>query len=125
MREDKRRLAHFLNGFAKSTSLLPILVFLSVSLFVNAGIAQESRNLTLVRALQSGGHAIYLRHAATDQTQDDSNRVALEDCKDQRNLSEKGREQARTIGAAFTALGITVSKIVAGPYCRTVETAKL
>ena len=80
---------------------------------------------TLVHALQSGGQVIYFRHAETDQSQSDSNRLNLANCATQRNLSDKGRGQARAINEAFSALGINVSKVLSSPYCRCVETAKL
>lgn len=79
----------------------------------------------LVRALQNGGFVIYFRHAATDQSQPDSDRLDLKNCATQRNLSEKGREQARAIGKAFAALGIKVSKVMSSPYCRCIDTGKL
>ncbi|MEH2593105.1 class 3 adenylate cyclase/phosphohistidine phosphatase SixA [Bradyrhizobium sp. AZCC 1577] len=80
---------------------------------------------TLVHALQSGGQVIYFRHAETDQSQSDSDRLNLANCATQRNLSDKGRAQARAINEAFSELGINVSKVLSSPYCRCVETAKL
>lgn len=81
---------------------------------------------SLVRALQGGGYVIYFRHAATDQSKPDSpERLDLENCATQRNLSEKGREQAQVIGKAFAALGIKVAAVLSSPYCRCVDTAKL
>jgi phosphohistidine phosphatase SixA len=80
---------------------------------------------SLVRGLRNGGYVIYFRHAATDQSQEDSDRIDLKNCATQRNLSEKGREQARSIGKVFTALGIRVSDVMSSPYCRCVDTAKL
>jgi len=79
----------------------------------------------LVRALQNGGYVIYFRHAATDQSRTDLDRVDLKNCATQRNLSDKGREQARAIGKAFAALGIKVSKVMSSPYCRCIDTGKL
>ena len=79
----------------------------------------------LITALKQGGHAIYLRHAETDVSTTDQDRDDLSDWTKQRNLSEKGRQQAVAIGKAFRALGIPVSEIKASPYCRCVETAKL
>ena len=79
----------------------------------------------LVSALQGGGHVIYLRHAATDSSQADSSEVDYADWTTQRNLSDKGRQQAREIGAAFRALGIPVDDVVTSPFCRCIETAEL
>lgn len=80
---------------------------------------------SLVRALQGGGYVIYFRHAATDQSKADSDRLDLKNCATQRNLSEKGREQAQVIGKAFSALGIKVSSVLSSPYCRSIDTAKI
>ncbi len=43
----------------------------------------------------------------------------------QRQLSEKGRETARQIGEAFTALGIPVGVVYSSRLNRAVETARL
>ncbi len=69
----------------------------------------------LVDALQKGGYILYFRHAATDRSQIDLDRVNLKNCATQRNLSEKGREQSKAIGKAFKALGIKVAEIITSP----------
>lgn len=79
----------------------------------------------LVAALKQGGHVIYFRHAETDVSKTDQNRDDLSDWTKQRNLSEKGRQDAVAIGKGFRALGIPVSEVKTSPYCRCVETAKL
>jgi len=40
-------------------------------------------------------------------------------------LTDKGREEARQIGAAFRELKIPIEKVLASPRCRTMETAML
>jgi phosphohistidine phosphatase SixA len=79
----------------------------------------------LVEALQEGGLVVYLRHAATDMSQVERNVSELERCEGQRNLTARGREQARRIGAAFRALSIPVGDVLASEYCRTRQTAEL
>src|SRR6202521_4503095 len=79
----------------------------------------------LVAELRKGGYVLYFRHAATDLSQNDSKSLGPTDCANQRNLSPKGREDARPIGRAFHDLGIPVGKVLASPMCRTVETANL
>lgn len=49
--------------------------------------------------------------------------TTFEDCAKQRNLTDKGRNEARAIGAAIRELRIPVDKVLASPFCRTVETA--
>ena len=83
----------------------------------------------LLDTLRVGGLNLYFRHAATDWTQQD--RVAESgdwlscDGEQIRQLSDAGRETARRIGEAMRQLQIPVSEVVASPYCRTMETARL
>ncbi|MEX2210535.1 MAG: hypothetical protein WD689_02045 [Gaiellaceae bacterium] len=55
----------------------------------------------LVEALQEGGLVVYLRHAATDRSQEDTQTSGLTNCDGQRNLTAAGRVQARLIGEPF------------------------
>jgi len=83
----------------------------------------------LVTALRGGGHNIYFRHVATDWSQYDQVREAGDwrscDATRMRQLSEQGRDAARAIGAALRRLEVPVGEVLASPYCRTVETARL
>jgi phosphohistidine phosphatase SixA len=78
----------------------------------------------LVARLREGGHVIFIRHAATEATQDDP-RPDLADPSTQRNLSDAGRNQARQLGRAIRRLRIPVGTVLASPYARTRETAEL
>src|SRR5215472_2741084 len=79
----------------------------------------------LLAALRHGGYVLYFRHAATDFSQNDEKMKRYEDCADQRNLIDQGRADARAAGAAIRALKIPVERVLASPFCRTVETAQL
>ena len=79
----------------------------------------------LARALKDGGLTVFLRHAATAHAEADLEPADLADCAKQRNLSEAGREMARAIGASLATLRIKWSEVLASPYCRTMETARL
>jgi hypothetical protein len=79
----------------------------------------------LVQMLREGGYVLYMRHASTDFSQNDARMTSYEDCDSQRNLTEKGREEARQIGAHVKRLGIPIGDVLASPYCRTMETARL
>ncbi|HEU5196099.1 MAG TPA: histidine phosphatase family protein [Methylomirabilota bacterium] len=79
----------------------------------------------LLTALRAGGFILYFRHADTDFKQTDVRPVNLADCTQQRNLTDKGREHARNIGAAIRELTIPIGPVLASPMCRTVETAEL
>jgi phosphohistidine phosphatase SixA len=86
--------------------------------------AHEPAAPELLAALRKGGYVLYFRHAATDFSQNDEKMKSYEDCADQRNLIDKGRADARAAGAAIRDLGIPVGRVLASPFCRTVETAR-
>lgn len=78
----------------------------------------------LVDALREGGFVLYLRHTETTESGVDD-LASLGDCAAQRKLTDAGRQDAREIGDALDALEIPVARVVASPFCRTVETAEL
>ena len=83
----------------------------------------------LVEALRAGGYNIYFRHVATDWSQSDDVRDRDDwlDCDParMRQLSDAGRADAIAIGDALRRLEIPVFEVLASPYCRTRETARL
>ena len=105
------------------TGLLPGLMLVSTAL------AQGLDDRALIEALREGGYSIYFRHQATDWSQDDHVAKAGDwiscDGAKIRQLSDAGRDAARETGVAMRRLGIKVSRIIASPYCRTIETARL
>jgi broad specificity phosphatase PhoE len=91
---------------------------------VPSTLAERPGDRDLVARLRQGGHVIFIRHAATEATQDDP-RPDLADPSTQRNLSDAGRDQARQLGRAIRRLRIPVGTVLASPYARTRETAEL
>lgn len=87
--------------------------------------AHALEGAALLAALKAGGLTLYFRHTATDFSQDDRGMQGYEACATQRNLSEAGRRQAREIGETIRALGLPVGEVIASPFCRTMETARL
>jgi virginiamycin B lyase len=79
----------------------------------------------VVESLRRGGHILYFRHAATDPQPDDADPVDFDDCDTQRNLSNQGRRQSRSIGRAIKRLDIPIGRVLASPFCRTHQTARL
>jgi phosphohistidine phosphatase SixA len=75
--------------------------------------------------LKQGGLILYIRHTSTDFGQNDEQMTKYEDCAHQRNLTDRGRAEAKAIGVAIRRLRIPVDSVVASPYCRTLETARL
>jgi len=87
--------------------------------------ARTLSGTALLSELRKGGYVIYFRHTSTDFSRDDSRSKSDDDCDNQRPLTDKGREEARGIGAAFKELKIPVATVLASPRCRTMETAVL
>lgn len=113
---------------------LPIaLALVLVAPLANAGdgnppppeLLSQEKLQALAGQLAKGGYVFYFRHAATRHDQEDHQPAALADCASQRNLSEAGKDQATAIGAAFRELKIPVGRVIASPYCRCVDTARL
>ena len=74
--------------------------------------------------LSRPGIVAIMRHAQAPGTGDPT-RFALDDCTTQRNLGVRGREQAREIGEAIRAAGVTVDWVLTSQWCRCRDTARL
>ena len=75
--------------------------------------------------LKDGGHVVLMRHAITTPGVGDPPGMRLDECRTQRNLTDDGRRHARQIGEAFRARGVVVDRVLASPWCRCLETARL
>jgi virginiamycin B lyase len=102
--------------------LLASTVVLGALLTAGAGAQNSTRLLERVR---EGGYVLVFRHAATDFSKPDADPVVLGDCATQRNLSGEGRADARSIGAGARRAGIRLGRVLASPFCRTLQTARL
>jgi hypothetical protein len=100
-----------------------ILLFLAGVAFACAAAAQV--DAAIVQQLRQGGYVLYMRHASTDFSQNDARMSSYEDCANQRNLTDQGRAEAREIGAHVKRLRIPIGEVLASPFCRTMETARL
>jgi hypothetical protein len=98
-------------------------VLLSFLFFVSAASAQPSADL--LSRLRDGGYVLYLRHTSTDFSQNDARMTSFEDCTRQRNLTDRGRDEARALGEHVRRLKIPIGEVLASPFCRTMETARL
>jgi phosphohistidine phosphatase SixA len=107
---------------------LPLVALLAAAPALAQPAAVPSRELApaeLVGQLRQGGLIIFFRHTATDFGENDTRMKGYADCGGQRNLVEKGRDDARKIGIAIRALRIPLGRVVSSPFCRTIETAQL
>lgn len=103
----------------------PNIILTSAEGYQQPPASDKLSGANLVNALRNGGYIIYFRHAQTEKDYADQVSAKMGDCSTQRMLSEKGWQQARTIGKAFQALSIPVSQVYASEYCRAWQTADL
>ena len=103
--------------------MMPKTVLLALLWFACAAAAQVDPSI--VGRLREGGYVLYMRHASTDFSQNDARMAGYDDCANQRNLTDKGRAEARAIGVHLKRLRIPVGEVLASPFCRTMETARL
>lgn len=111
----------------KNAFFSAFVIALTLQLAAPNAVAQpamlDGQNLT--DALKKGGFNIFIRHTSTDALPADQDKPDLADCKTQRGLSRQGRIEARAIGQAVDQLQIPVGQVLASPYCRAMETARL
>lgn len=70
------------------------------------------------------GVVALMRHALAPGTGDPA-AFKVNDCSTQRNLDERGRDQARRTGAALRAAGVEFDAVWTSQWCRTRDTANL
>ena len=102
------------------TRLLPAIALIAALFLPPVPTAADTR---FARLFQPGIVAI-VRHAHAPGT-GDSAKFVLDDCTTQRNLDVRGREQAREIGAAIRAAGVTVARVLTSQWCCCRDTARL
>ncbi len=76
------------------------------------------------QALRQPGAVAVMRHALAPGSGDPPG-FTLGDCSTQRTLDAAGRAQARAIGAALRARGISFDHVFTSQWCRCRETARL
>jgi broad specificity phosphatase PhoE len=76
-------------------------------------------------ALRAGGHVALVRHGATPGGAGDPPGFRLDDCATQRNLTNKGRAEARRLGEQFRNEDVSVGKLMSWEWCRCQDTAAL
>lgn len=74
--------------------------------------------------LRDGGRVVLLRHAMTNGSGDPAN-FDIAKCATQRNLSERGKQQAGRIGALFGARSAPIERVLSSRYCRCLDTARI
>ena len=99
---------------------------LVVGLIVGSAWGQQSASVEdVLQALRAGGHVVVFRHGATHPDQADTDPLNVDNVAKQRHLNDKGRAQAKAVGAVFTAAGVPIGKAYSSRFQRAVETARL
>ena len=84
----------------------------------------DSDQAEMIERMKAGGHILMIRHALAPGTGDPANfRIGV--CSTQRNLDDRGREQARAIGNWLRSKGLTSARVYSSQWCRCLETAQL
>lgn len=121
---EQRATGNGLHAFV--ATLLAILLLTSSA---SAGQTSLLSGNALVETLRAAGLNIYFRHVATNWSQSDDLRQRDDwsncDPARMRQLSDDGRADAVAIGNALRKLEIPIAQVLASPYCRTIETARL
>jgi len=100
--------------------LLFILTILSTPCLIPTSYSLERNELWL--ELAKGGHVVLIRHAPVVKTKNPL--VRDPSCQEERNLSVRGKTDARKVGQQFIKYNIPISEVFHSPYCRTADTAK-
>src|SRR3989475_11564428 len=96
-----------------------------VGLVVGAAWAQSPAVDDLLGSLRAGGHVIVVRHGATHADQADTDPLNLDNVAKQRQLNDKGRADARTLGDVLRKSGVPIGRVYTSRFQRAVETARL
>jgi len=78
-----------------------------------------------IDAVRQGGHVIVIRHGATFADQADTDPLNPKNVAAQRQLNDKGRELAKSIGDSMRKLGIPVTQMTTSMFQRAVDTGQL
>jgi len=101
-------------------------VVLAVGLVVGSAWGQPSPSVgDILEMLRAGGYVIVFRHGATHPDQADTDPLNHDNVAKQRQLNDKGRADAKEVGAVFRAAGLPIGKSYSSRFYRAVETARL
>ena len=98
-----------------------IKLYLTIFILITSVVKADS-NENLINELRNGGKLIFIRHAYAPGSGDPLN-FDINYCYTQRNLSNKGKEQAKNIGNFFLKNNISTNKIYSSQWCRCKDTS--
>ena len=105
-------------------SFLKIFIVNLLALTAIAATNTHAGQVDLIKQMMSGVNILMIRHAYAPGSGDPDN-FKVGDCTTQRNLDDRGREQARSIGDWLRSKGIKAAKVYSSQWCRCLETARL
>jgi phosphohistidine phosphatase SixA len=109
----------------KSTSLGIVGLVALLCVATTDAHSQSTDVKALAAQLKQGGYVIVFRHGATNRDQADTDPLNYDNVAKQRLLSERGKEVAVQVGAAFKTLGIPIGAVYTSKFNRALETGKL
>ena len=98
---------------------LKIILILFISL--TSSVKADSKK-NIIENLKAGGNLIFIRHAYAPGGGDPEN-FNIYDCSTQRNLDNKGIQQAKKIGNFFKSNNISIENVYSSEWCRCKDTA--
>lgn len=120
------------NGSSRTLALFGAILFgaILVAGLSSHSLAAEQAKSVLATLMQTPGNITIMRHAIApfENAPRDGARATPEDLRDcslQRNLDDKGRDQARLTGRLFADEKITFEHVYTSNWCRCRETADL
>jgi len=100
---------------------LIVALFLAAASLTGAGTGAEA-NVEKWELLEQPRTVAIMRHAIAPGTGDPAN-FEIGDCTTQRNLDDRGRAQARAVGAEIRAAGVDIDRVLTSQWCRCRDTA--
>lgn len=102
-----------------------LLMGLLASTLVASTLAQAADGAIWAN-LKQGGYVILMRHGPVDSlTHSTHPRAEFENCVGQNNLSPQGQQEMAQLGRAFKKKRIPIGAVLASPFCRTQDTARI
>jgi phosphohistidine phosphatase SixA len=103
---------------------LPTLLVILTCLFSQSAYANELAIWDKLQGTNPKGYVLLLRHTLAPGVGDPEN-FKLNDCSTQRNLSQVGREDAKSVGDWLKRRDIKITRVESSRWCRAKETAQL
>lgn len=103
---------------------LSVIVAVISCLFSQSAYANELAIWDKLQGTNPKGYVLLLRHTLAPGVGDPEN-FKLNDCSTQRNLSQVGREDAKSVGDWLKRRDIKIARVESSRWCRAKETAQL